>query len=216
VFQGRLGSFTQFRYRLVGGMAHIRGILSERQAPPLAGKAHRLDKYSIGSERIVGLVRTAQFRQLDADIRRANGSTRGRSGVYTTNIATSAANIATVVIVTTDHPKPELGWSCIDFVSKATTRIATGLIPMKSSPTPTPVESRIKSAKRPCLFQFLVQTLAPPKRFCECIRRRSCQRRDGKKSDSTETSTAVRSIGLAQISARERRSVNCLRITAQI
>jgi hypothetical protein len=102
------------------------GFLSERKHRPLAARAHRLDKYIIGSERIVGLVRTAQFRQLNADIRRANGSTRGRSAVYTTNIATPAANIATVVIVTTDHPWRELGWSCIIFLSEATTRIAKG------------------------------------------------------------------------------------------
>jgi hypothetical protein len=95
------------------------GFLSERKQRPLAARAHRLDKYIIGSERIVGLVRTAQFRQLDADIRRANGSIRGRSAVYTTNIATPAANIATVVIVTTDHPWRELGWSCIIFIIRS-------------------------------------------------------------------------------------------------
>jgi hypothetical protein len=45
--------------------------------------------------------------------------------VYTTNMATPAANIATVVIATTVHPKGELGWPCISFLSEATTRIAT-------------------------------------------------------------------------------------------
>jgi hypothetical protein len=47
------------------------------------------------------------------------------STVYTTNMATPAANIATVVIATTAHPKRELGWPCITFLSEATTRIAT-------------------------------------------------------------------------------------------
>jgi hypothetical protein len=45
--------------------------------------------------------------------------------VYTTNMATPAANIATVVIATTIHPKRELGWPRISFLSEATTRIAT-------------------------------------------------------------------------------------------
>jgi len=40
-------------------------------------------------------------------------------------MATPAANIATVVIATTIHPKRELGWPCISFLSEATTRIAT-------------------------------------------------------------------------------------------
>jgi hypothetical protein len=42
------------------------------------------------------------------------------STVYTTNMATPAANIATVVIATTTHPKRELGWPCISFLSEAT------------------------------------------------------------------------------------------------
>jgi hypothetical protein len=45
--------------------------------------------------------------------------------IYTTNIATPAANMATVVIATTIHPKRELGWFCISLLSAATTRIAT-------------------------------------------------------------------------------------------
>jgi hypothetical protein len=45
--------------------------------------------------------------------------------VYTTNIATPAANITTVVIATTVHPKRELGWPCISFLSEAATRIPT-------------------------------------------------------------------------------------------
>ena len=64
-------------------------------------------------------------RTLDAGIRRACGSTAARSAVYTTNMATPAANIATVVIATTAHPKRELGWPCISFLSEATIRIAT-------------------------------------------------------------------------------------------
>ena len=40
-------------------------------------------------------------------------------------MATLAANIANVVIATTVHPKPELGWPCISFLSEATTRIPT-------------------------------------------------------------------------------------------
>jgi hypothetical protein len=48
-----------------------------------------------------------------------------RAVVYTTNMATPAANIATVVIATTVHPKRELGWPCISFLSEATTKIAT-------------------------------------------------------------------------------------------
>ena len=46
-------------------------------------------------------------------------------GIYTTNMATPAANIATVVIATRIHPKRELGWPCISFLSEATTKIAT-------------------------------------------------------------------------------------------
>jgi len=48
-----------------------------------------------------------------------------RSAGYTTNIATPAANSATAVIATTVHPKRELGWPCISFLSEATTRIPT-------------------------------------------------------------------------------------------
>ena len=55
---------------------------------------------------------------------RACGLTAAGSEVYITNMATPAANIATVVIATTVHPKRELGWPCISFVSEATTRIA--------------------------------------------------------------------------------------------
>ena len=47
------------------------------------------------------------------------------SAVYTTNMATPAANIATVAIATTVHPRRELGWPCIRFLSEATIRIAT-------------------------------------------------------------------------------------------
>jgi hypothetical protein len=36
--------------------------------------------------------------------------TATRSAAYATNMATPAANIATVVIATTVHPKRELGW----------------------------------------------------------------------------------------------------------
>jgi|GEM_PF-5231855 len=38
-------------------------------------------------------------------------------------MATPVANIATVVIATAVHPKRELGWACISFLSEATTRI---------------------------------------------------------------------------------------------
>jgi hypothetical protein len=48
-----------------------------------------------------------------------------KSAFYTTNIATPAANIATVVIATTHRPKPELGCPCISFLSEATIRMAT-------------------------------------------------------------------------------------------
>ena len=48
-----------------------------------------------------------------------------KMAVYTTNMAMPAMNIATVVIATTTHPKRELGWPCISFLSEATTRIAT-------------------------------------------------------------------------------------------
>src|ERR1019366_4581090 len=87
----------------------------------------------------------------------------GRLAVYTTNMATPAANIATVVIATTVHPKRELGWPCISLLSEAMTRIATrrngannplmtavqsnaftGLMPTKSSPTPTAVERKMR------------------------------------------------------------------------
>jgi hypothetical protein len=53
---------------------------------------------------------------------RSNGS---EIGIYTTNMAMPAANIATVVIATRIHPKRELGWPCISFLSEATTKIAT-------------------------------------------------------------------------------------------
>src|SRR5476649_751423 len=53
---------------------------------------------------------------------RSNGC---QIGIYTTNIATPAANIATVVSATRVHPKRELGWPCISFLSEATTKIAT-------------------------------------------------------------------------------------------
>jgi len=43
----------------------------------------------------------------------------------TTNIAMPAANMAIVVIATTIHPRRELGWPCISFLSAATIRIAT-------------------------------------------------------------------------------------------
>src|SRR5205807_6672214 len=47
------------------------------------------------------------------------------SAVYTTNMATPAANIAAVAIATTVHPRRELGWPCINLLSEATIRIAT-------------------------------------------------------------------------------------------
>ena len=64
--------------------------------------------------------------KLGASIRRACGpAVAARPAVYTTNMATPAANIATVVMATTVHPKRELGWPCISFLSAATTKIAT-------------------------------------------------------------------------------------------
>jgi hypothetical protein len=48
-----------------------------------------------------------------------------RAALYTTNMATPATNIATVVIATTIHPNRELGWPCISFLSEATIRMAT-------------------------------------------------------------------------------------------
>src|SRR5580698_5558306 len=45
-------------------------------------------------------------------------------GGYTTNIATPAANMATVVTATITQPRRELGWPCMSFLSAATIRIA--------------------------------------------------------------------------------------------
>ena len=45
--------------------------------------------------------------------------------LYATNIAIPAANIAIVVTATTTHPRRELGWPCMSFLSAATMRIAT-------------------------------------------------------------------------------------------
>jgi hypothetical protein len=85
----------------------------------------------------LGLFKSAQL-QVHRPLKRLFSWTRGisfvrlltssqwsRSAVYTTNMATPAANIATVVIATTVHPKRELGWPCISFLSEATTRIPT-------------------------------------------------------------------------------------------
>ena len=47
--------------------------------------------------------------------------------------ACAAANIATVVIATTVHPKRELGWPCISFLSEAITRIVRIASSMYSS-----------------------------------------------------------------------------------
>ena len=44
---------------------------------------------------------------------------RARSAVYTTNMATPAASIATVVIATTVHPKRELGWAMHQFLVRS-------------------------------------------------------------------------------------------------
>ncbi len=50
----------------------------------------------------------------------------GTSGLaQTTNIAMPAPNMAMVAIATTIHPRRELGWPCINFLSAATIRIAT-------------------------------------------------------------------------------------------
>jgi len=68
--------------------------------------------------------RTAQNAGRGCPAKRAPPGQRD-STVYTTNMATPAANIATVVTATTAHPKRELGWPCISFLSEATTRIAT-------------------------------------------------------------------------------------------
>ena len=50
-------------------------------------------------------------------------STAAGSAIYTTNMAMPAANIATVVIATTVHPRRGLGWPCISFLSEAMNRI---------------------------------------------------------------------------------------------
>jgi hypothetical protein len=55
---------------------------------------------------------------------RSTGLSGSELAVYTTNMAMPAMNIATVVIATTVHPKRELGWPCISFLSEATTSIA--------------------------------------------------------------------------------------------
>src|ERR1035437_181309 len=48
-----------------------------------------------------------------------------RAALYTTNTATPAVNMAIVVTATTIHPRRELGWPCIIFLSEAIIRIAT-------------------------------------------------------------------------------------------
>ena len=58
-------------------------------------------------------------------LRRARLPKSPSRSAYTTNIATPATNMAAVVIATTIHPRRELGWPCISFLSAATTRIAT-------------------------------------------------------------------------------------------
>ena len=87
-----------------------------------------------------------------------------KSAIYTKNIATPDTNMAVVVRATTIHPRRELGWSCINFLSEATIRIATrrkgansplmtavqysaftGLMPIKSSATPAAEEARIRA-----------------------------------------------------------------------
>jgi hypothetical protein len=60
----------------------------------------------------------------EPDLVRSTGPSGSELAVYTTNMATPAMNIATVVIATTVHPKRELGWPCISFLSEATTSIA--------------------------------------------------------------------------------------------
>jgi hypothetical protein len=50
---------------------------------------------------------------------------RNGKSIYTANMAMPAANIATVVIATTVHPRRGLGWPCISFLSEAMNKIAT-------------------------------------------------------------------------------------------
>src|ERR1700676_2068508 len=95
------------------------------------------------------------------------------SAFYTTNMATPAANIATVVIATTVHPQRELGCPCISFLSEAITRIAkegskqtiddrcpverlhrVDACEVQSDTHPSREEN--ESVKRACLLQFLV------------------------------------------------------------
>jgi hypothetical protein len=59
----------------------------------------------------------------EPDLVRSTGLSGSELAVYTTNMATPAMNIATVVIAATVHPKRELGWPCISFLSEATTSI---------------------------------------------------------------------------------------------
>jgi hypothetical protein len=54
-------------------------------------------------------------------------------------MATPAADIVTVVIVTTVHPNRELGWACISFLSEATTPIATRWKAQRNGPTQGPL-----------------------------------------------------------------------------
>jgi hypothetical protein len=97
-----------------------------------------------------------------AGIRLTRGITAAKALLYTTNMAKPAANIATVVIATTVHPKRELGCPCISSLSEATIRMVTkrkgadnpsdDRCPVErlhgvnacEVTTPTPVKSRIR------------------------------------------------------------------------
>jgi hypothetical protein len=82
--------------------------LPRDQKIALATTRHRLDGYSIALEGMAppGPNCTVLIITLPKTSDRLDGSDLA---VYTTNMATPAANIATVVIATTVHPKRELG-----------------------------------------------------------------------------------------------------------
>ena len=60
--QRRLGSFTQFSYRIIDHSV-ILPVSFQAARAPFAATVHLLDRYSIGLERMVRLVQTAQFGQ---------------------------------------------------------------------------------------------------------------------------------------------------------
>jgi hypothetical protein len=78
------------------------------QGSAFAATVHPHDRCSIVLERRARPVQTAQFLTISLAKPGAWGSTAARSAVYTTNMATPAANITNLVSATTVHPKREL------------------------------------------------------------------------------------------------------------